>query len=50
MSPALHTLEGGSPGLDQAGMRVAGSEVDDINPASDELSLLLGDSSEWVFG
>src|SRR5215467_4667408 len=28
MSPALHTLESGSPGLDQAGMRVAGPEVD----------------------
>src|SRR5215471_13925939 len=28
MSPAVHTLESGSPGLDQAGMRVVGPDVD----------------------
>jgi urea transport system ATP-binding protein len=28
MSAALHTLDGGSPGLDQAGMRVASADVD----------------------
>jgi len=29
---------------------ITGSEVDDIDPSSDELTLLLGDSSEWIFG